>query len=99
MVHTAVVYAARCIVRILKNERRENDIWMRRWRMFELEFRSKIDQISEMIDKMAGRGRGSEEDFTLSMLLDAELGYGWVWMLVQQVNDILQFHPSFSTYT
>ena len=46
MGHTALVYAAGCIVKFLEGERRGKELE---------EFGSTIEQLSDMIDRMAGR--------------------------------------------
>ncbi|KAG0065444.1 hypothetical protein BGZ89_008325 [Linnemannia elongata] len=87
---TALAYAAECIVEVLMEERRGKDFGVEELEEFGLT----VEQISEMIDRKAGRGRGSREVFTLSTLLEGELGDGWETMVVQRVKNLLQPYVS-----
>ncbi|KAF9341675.1 hypothetical protein BGZ91_004551 [Linnemannia elongata] len=87
---TALAYAAECIVEVLMDERRGKDFGVEELEEFGLT----VEQIREMIDRKAGRGRGSREVFTLSTLLEDELGDGWETMVVQRVKNLLQSYIS-----
>lgn len=87
---TALAYAAECIVEVLMDERRGKDFGVEELEEFGLT----VEQIREMIDRRAGRGRGSREVLTLSTLLEDELGDGWETMVVQRVKNLLQSYVS-----
>ncbi|KAF9150685.1 hypothetical protein BG015_007494 [Linnemannia schmuckeri] len=89
MGHIALVHAAECIVEVLEEEKKGRVFGVEELEEFGLT----IEQICEMIDRRANRDSGSGTIFTLSMLLEDELGEGWDALVVQRVKNLLQSQP------